>query len=66
MKHEYGGNDLEVDMLASASLGELLQEEFLGRSGMNVHDLALAINMPVEQLEEAMSGNNRLCAELAL
>ena len=54
------------DMLASASLGELLQKEFLGRSGMNVHDLALAINMPVEQLEEAMSGNNRLCAELAL
>lgn len=53
-------------MLASASLGELLQKEFLGRSGMNVHDLALAINMPVEQLEEAMSGNNRLCAELAL
>lgn len=53
-------------MLASVSLGELLQEEFLGRSGMNVHDLAFAINMPVEHLEEAMSGNNRLCAELAL
>lgn len=57
---------MEVDKLASASLGELLQEEFLGRSGMNIHDSALAINMPVEQLEEAMSGNNRLCAELAL
>ena len=51
MKHEYEVNDLEVDMVAPASLGELLQEEFLDRFGMNVHHLALAINMPVEQLE---------------
>ncbi|MFH0411723.1 HigA family addiction module antitoxin [Corynebacterium sp. L4756] len=57
--------DMKVDKQVPSSLRELLQEEFLDRFDMSMPELAAAIRISEDQLDEALNGSNPQLPELA-
>jgi addiction module HigA family antidote len=64
--HKYTGIRLMTEKIPPVHPGEILLEDYLIPSGINQHQLALAMRVPANRISEIVKGKRSITAETAL
>lgn len=54
------------DYIETPTMGEILQEEFMGPMGMSAYKLAQSINVPVSRIQDILHGRRKITADTSL